>query len=110
MAQHTVSFALETMDADEELKGLLKDLSREISRCLASPENQAKLEKLQENKYELYLILESGDESMHKLTPGPILPLQLQPKPQRPPPRRVTRFTLSDDDKDFLRTLKIKVD
>ena len=98
------------MDADEELKALLKDLSREISRCLASPENQAKLEKLQQKEYELYLILESSDDSSHKLTPGPILPLQFQPQPQRQPAKRVARFTLSDDDKDFLRTLKIKVD
>lgn len=96
------------MDSEQELKALLNELSAEISRSLSTPEMMAKLDKLQQNGYELYLILEPSDEDSRRLTPSPILPLQIGPHSQGK--KKVLAFNLTDEDKDFLRTLKIKVD
>ena len=97
-----------SMSVDEQLKALLRELSASISRSLSTPENLLKLERLQHLGYDLYLILEPSDDVARKLTPAPINPVQAEkPVPQH---RRQVSFELSDEDKDFLRTLKIKVD
>ena len=100
------------MSVDEKLKVLLRELSSAISRSLSTPENLARLEALHKSGYEIYLILEANEEKEGKLSPAPILPLPLQLTPQKTTSkkRKAFQFDLSDEDKDFLRTLKIKVD
>lgn len=68
----------------------------------------AKLERLQQLGYDLYLILEPSDEVARKLTPAPINPVLVEH--QEPHHKKAITFELSEEDKDFLRTLKIKVD
>ena len=101
------------MNVDEKLKLLLRELSSAISRSLSTPENLARLEALQQSGYEIYLILEANEEKSNKLSPAPILPLPIQPLPPAKPSqskRKAFQFDLSEEDKDFLRTLKIKVE
>lgn len=97
------------MSVDNQLKVLLRELSSAISRCLSAPENLLKLEKLQKSGYEIYLILEPVDDQARKVSPEPIFPLHptIVPKTKV---GKTTSFDLSEEDKDFLRTLKIKVD
>lgn len=99
---------MDKMNVDEQLKALLRELSGSISRSLSTPDNLLKLEKLQQLGYDLYLILEPSDEVAKKLTPAPINPFLSEQQP--PPQKKSVSFELSDEDKDFLRTLKIKVD
>lgn len=96
------------MSVDDQLRALLRELSASISRSLSSPENLIKLEKLQHLGYDLYLILEPSDEVARKLTPAPIGPMAAES--HQVPQKRAITFQLSEEDKDFLRTLKIKVD
>lgn len=96
------------MSVDEELRVFLKELSSAISQCLSTPENLEKLEKLQRSGFDLYLLLETSDDSSPKISPTPILPIQLESV--RSEPKQSARFELTSEDKDFLRTLKIKVD
>ena len=102
-----------SMNVDEKLKLLLRELSSAISRSLSTPENLARLEALQQSGYEIYLILEANEEkNNNKLSPAPILPLPIQPMPAKPATskRKAFQFDLSEEDKDFLRTLKIRVE
>ncbi len=96
------------MDFDEELKLLLRELSTAVSRSLSSPENLERLEKLQKHGYDLFLILEGSDETAEKIESTPVIPIQ--PEMIRIEKKKQFEFKLSSDDKDFLRTLKIKVD
>jgi hypothetical protein len=100
------------MNVEEKLKVLLRELSSAISRSLSTPENMARLEALQKSGYEIYLILEASEEMAGKLNPAPIVPLPLRPEAQKPEVQKKNpiQFELSDEDKDFLRTLKIKVE
>jgi len=100
------------MNVDEKLKVLLRELSTAISRSLSSPENMARLEALQKSGYEIYLILEANEGKASKLSPTPILPLPLHPQPEKKSrtKRKAFQFDLSEEDKDFLRTLKIRVE
>ncbi len=100
------------MNVEEKLKVLLRELSSAISRSLSTPENLARLEVLQKSGYEIFLILEATEENSGKLNPTPIVPLPLRPEPQKTAAqqKKPFLFELSEEDKDFLRTLKIKVD
>lgn len=74
-----------------------------------------KLELLKDKGYQLYLIMESADETGVEKTPGPVMPIQVSKesggrKPSVQRERRTDMFDLSKEDRDFLRTLKIRVD
>lgn len=96
------------MDGDQELRDILKELSNAISRSLSSPEALGRLEKLQQKGYQLYLVLEPIVGGMRKHGSSPVMPIQIFPEGAAT--RKGRSFELSEDDKDFLRTLKIRVD
>jgi hypothetical protein len=100
------------MNVEEKLKVLLRELSSAISRSLSTPENLARIEALQKSGYEIYLILEASEETAGKLNPAPIVPLPLRPEAPKSETqqKKSFQFELSDEDKDFLRTLKIRVE
>jgi len=97
------------MEEDDKLKLLLRELTGAISRCLSAPENLVRLERLQKSGYDLFLILEPSDEEAMRISPTPIMQMAQNQSP-KPKQKKITAFQLSEEDKDFLRTLKIKVD
>jgi hypothetical protein len=96
------------MDDNPNLGELLKELSNAISRSLSSPETIGKLEKLQQQGYQLYLVMEPSSGEISRQGNSPVMPIQIfHEGPDSKPTRS---FELTAEDKDFLRTLKIKVD
>ena len=98
------------MENEQELKEILKEVSSAISKSLSTPETLERLEQLQQKGYQLYLVMEQTSEDMRKTGGSPIMPIQVQPADVAKSKVSSRSFELSEDDKNFLRTLKIKID
>lgn len=98
------------MQFDDEFKKILKEVSAAISESLSSPGLVQKLEFLKQKGFQLYLIMESTSESGVEKNLGPVMPIQVAGKGRQKQAKEPGAFSLSQDDKDFLRTLKIRVD
>lgn len=104
----------ESMQDNEELRRILKEVSAVISESLSSPATMQKLEYLRDHGYQLYLVMEAPGESNEDLQRGPVMPIKVESKVTKgkasASSKTTDMFSLSKDDRDFLRTLKIKVD
>lgn len=103
------------MQDNEQLRQILKEVSAVISESLSSPAVLQKLEFLRDNGYQLYLIMESHGEADMEGREGPVMPIQVGSPVEsggkkRSTARKTDMFALSKSDRDFLRTLKIRVD
>lgn len=98
------------MEKDQELKEILKEVSSAISKSLSTPETLERLEQLQKKGYQLYLVMEPTTSEVRKKGSAPVMPIHVHMNDEQMAPSKTKTFSLSDDDKDFLRTLKIKVD
>lgn len=97
------------MEKDQELKELLKEVSSAISDSLSAPGTVEKLEELQKKGYQLYLVMENSAAGGIRAKGSPIMPIEVT-SGHKPTRKNTDEFDLSDEDKNFLRTLKIKVD
>ena len=97
------------MEKDQELKELLREVSSAISESLSAPETVEKLEELQKKGYQLYLVMENNAAGGIRAKGSPIMPIEVT-SGEKSEPKNTDEFELSDEDKNFLRTLKIKVD
>lgn len=99
------------MDKDQEIRDILKEVSSAISRSLSAPESIEKLEFLQQRGFQLFLVLEPINRMQRVPGANPVMPIQVpSPAAAQSLSQSGEGFTLNDQDKDFLRTLKIKVD
>jgi hypothetical protein len=97
------------VEKDKDLKEILREVSSAISKSLSSPETLEKLEQLHQKGYQLYLVMEPKSDSPRKAGDQPIMPIQVM-KSDKKSFVKEEGFALSESDKNFLRTLKIKVD
>jgi len=107
------------MEDNEQLRKILKQVSSVISESLSSPATMQKLEFLRDHGYQLYLIMESTSGESGQERKGPIMPITVEARSgekraegeRKPAGRSLTDMSsLSKSDRDFLRTLKIRVD
>lgn len=99
------------MHDNDELKKILQEVSAAVSESLSIPAVLRKLEFLREKGFQLYLVMESADDSSMDKTPGPVMPIHVGVEKQnKSASGKRDMFSLSQDDKYFLRTLKIRVD
>ena len=97
------------MKNNQDLQELLNEVSQAVSKSMAEPEILEKLEILHKRGFRLYLVMESGQGEAGE-SELPVLPIQVSAKPAKPTTAAQPKLQLSGKDKDFLRTLKIKVD
>jgi hypothetical protein len=95
---------------NQDLQELLNEVSQAVSKSMAEPEILEKLEILHKRGFRLYLVMESGKGEETGESELPILPIQVSAKPVESASAKASELQLSKRDKDFLRTLKIKVD
>lgn len=101
------------MDKDQDIRDVLKEVSNAISRGLSAPEAIEKLEYLQQRGFQLFLVLEPINRGQRVPGANPVLPIQVpsaSAAAAKPARQSGEDFALNEQDKDFLRTLKIKVD
>ena len=104
------------MKKDTDLHEILKELSESIGESLSKDEVVDKLEYLQEKGFQLYLIMEPVDGNFTEGHNGPLMPIQVSKKKDKL--RAAAKFNsdgtkrlaFSKEDRDFLKTLKIKAD
>lgn len=98
------------MKNKQDLQEILNEVSQAVSKSMAEPEILEKLEILHKRGFRLYLVMESAKGGEGSESELPIIPIQVSARPARETPKDTSELELSNKDKDFLRTLKIKVD
>lgn len=98
------------MKNNQDLQELLNEVSQAVSKSMSEPEILEKLEILHKRGFRLYLVMESGKEEDGADSEIPIMPIQVSARPVKTEKPEVKDLHLSKKDRDFLRTLKIKID
>jgi len=96
------------MEIDDKLKALIKNLGAAINEAISNSEEIGKsLDKIRANGFDLFLMLEATVGLQKKGAKSGKVTTVIQ---SVSPAKESLKFEISADDKDFLRSMKIKVD
>jgi hypothetical protein len=96
------------MEIDDKLKALIKELGTAINEAISNSESIGQsLDKIRTNGYDLFLMLEATVGLQKKGAKAGKVSTIIQ---SVSPAAENLKFEISADDRDFLRSMKIKVD
>jgi len=96
------------MEIDDKLKALIKELGSAINHAISNSDTIGKsIEKIKTNGYDLFLILEATVGLQKKGAKKGKLSAVMQ---KVHPDKDEVNFVFSSNDRDFLRSMKIRVD